>query len=69
MTTDPRLQQLANEAARKIKAVASDRNAEIEAIYQDYQQKAAAIRAESSADGIGNAPAQLSEPHPQSKKH
>jgi hypothetical protein len=62
MNPDPRLQQLASEAARKIKALTDERNADIERIYQEYQQKAAAIRAESSTDGIGQPPALPSVP-------
>lgn len=62
--SDPRLQQLASEAARKIKAVASQCDSQIQAIYQNYQKRAAEIRAESSADGIESAPALPSEPHP-----
>ena len=49
---DPRLQKLASEAARKIKAVASDRDDQIQAIYQDYRQKAALIRAEASVESL-----------------
>jgi hypothetical protein len=56
MTTDPRLQRLASEAARKIKALTDERDADIQRIYQDYQRKTAAIRAESSADGIAEPP-------------
>lgn len=41
--TDPRIQQLASEAAKKIKSVASQRNAEIQAIYQEFRTKADAI--------------------------
>jgi hypothetical protein len=62
MSTDPRLQQLASEAARKIKALTEERNADIQRIYQDYQEKAAAIRAESSTDGIDQPPALPSVP-------
>jgi hypothetical protein len=62
MNPDPRLKQLASEAARKIKALTEERNADIQRIYQDYQHKAAAIRAESSADGIESAPASPSVP-------
>lgn len=62
--SDPRLQQLASEAAKQIKAVASQCDSQIQAIYQDYREKAAVIRAESSADGIERAPALPSEPHP-----
>jgi hypothetical protein len=67
--TDSRLKALAQEASAKIKAVTSQCDSQIQAIYQDYQEKAALIRAESSADGIEDAPALPSEPHPQSIKH
>ena len=64
MTTALRLQlqQLASEAGKKIKALSDERDADIERIYRDYQQKAAAIRAESSADGIAQPPASPSVP-------
>lgn len=62
MTPDPRLQQLASEAARQIKTVTKERNADIERSYQEYQQKAAAIRAEGNTDGIEQAPALPSVP-------
>jgi hypothetical protein len=62
MTTDPRLQQLASEAARKIKILADERDTDIRRIYQEYQEKAAAIRAESSTDGIAQPPALPSVP-------
>ncbi len=62
MKTDPRLQQLASEAARKIKILTDQRDTDIRRIYQDYQQKAAAIRAESSTDGIDQPPAMPSVP-------
>ncbi len=62
MNLDPRLQQLASEAARKIKTLSDERDADIRRVYQDYQQKAAAIRAESSADGIEQPPASPSVP-------
>ncbi len=49
MSTDPRLQQLASEAAQKIKVVASQRNAEIQQIYQDFRIKANAIQGTSDS--------------------
>jgi hypothetical protein len=52
MTSNPRLQQLASEAARKIQAVTEERDADIQRIYREYQQEVAAIRAESTTDGI-----------------
>lgn len=62
MPTDPRLQQLASEAARKIKSLTDERNADIQRIYEHYQKEAEAIRSESSADGIEQAPASPSVP-------
>ena len=62
MKTDLRLQQLASEAAKKIKALTDERDAHIKRIYEDYQRKAAAIRAESGTDGIAEAPASPSVP-------
>jgi hypothetical protein len=56
MNPDPRIKQLASEAARKIKAITNERNADIESVYADYQQKVALIRAESTADGIAPPP-------------
>lgn len=47
--TDPRVQQLASEAAQKIKTVTSQRNAEIEQIYQDFRTKADAIQGTSDS--------------------
>jgi hypothetical protein len=64
MNPDPRLQQLASEAARKIKTLSDERNADIEGIYRDYQQRVAAIKAESSTDGIEQPPASPSVPSP-----
>ena len=59
-TPDPRLQQLASEAAQKIKAITSERDEQIQQIYQEYRKKAEAITGTSdsltaSAD---------SQPHP-----
>lgn len=62
MIPDPRLQQLASEAAKKIKALTDERDADIKRIYRDYQQKAAIIRAEGNTDGIEQAPALPSVP-------
>ena len=68
--SDPRLQQLASEAARQIKAVTSERDSEIQAIYLDYREKAALIRAEASVDSLrGSDTDSRPEPHPQSIKH
>lgn len=68
--SDPRIQQLASEAAQKVKLVASQRDADIQAIYQDYQQQAALIRAEASVDSLSHSDTDLrSEPHPQHRTH
>lgn len=68
--SDPRLQQLASEAARKIKAVASDRDNQIQEIYQQYQQQAASIRAEVSVESLrGSDTDQSLEPYPQHQTH
>ena len=63
--TDPRIQQLASEAAQKIKAITSARNAEIEQIYREFRTKADAITGTSDSLQAGAG----SQPHPQSKKH
>lgn len=63
--TDPRVQQLASEAAQKIKAVANQRDADIQAIYQQYQQQAALIRAEATSQDLNRlTDDQSSEPTP-----
>ncbi len=60
MTSDPRLQQLASEAARKIKAISNERDEQIKQIYQEYQQQVEAIKSERSADSIEQTSALLS---------
>ena len=69
MNPDPRIQELTKKTAKKIRSLTDTHNAQLEQVYQDYQQKAAAIRAESSTDGIAQAPALPSEPSPQSNPH
>lgn len=70
MTTDPRIQALAAEAAQKIKAVASQYDADIQGIYQQYQQQAALIRAEATSQDLNRlTDDQSSEPYPQHQTH
>ena len=64
MRTDPRIQQLASEAASKIKAISNERDAEIKQIYQEYQQQVEVIKSESYTDSFDQTPVQLSESHP-----
>ena len=66
MMQDPRIRKLAKETAGKIKSLTNAHNAQLEQVYQEYQQKAAGIRAEGDTDGIAQAPALPSEPSPQS---
>ncbi len=66
MSTDPRLQQLASEAAEKIKAVTSDRDGQIKRIYQNYREQATLIRAEVTSKDLARPTDDLRpEPHPQ----
>ncbi len=54
---DPRIKTLAKEAAHKIKSLNQVYDTQIEEIYRDFRQQAAAIREESSADRLDNSSA------------
>ncbi len=69
MRSDPRLQQLASEAASKIKAISNERDEQIKQIYQKYQQQVEAIRLESYTDSFEQTPVQLSQLHPHQQEH
>lgn len=60
--SDPRIKALAKEAAHKIKSLTEAYDAQREEIYTDFRKQAAAIREESSAEGLRNSSAADSEP-------
>jgi hypothetical protein len=51
MSKDPRIKELASEAAGKIKALTDIHQTQIEAIYQDFREQAANIQG-SNADEL-----------------
>ena len=50
MPSDPRIKELASEAALKIKALTDAHQTQIEAIYQEFREQAANL--ESNADSL-----------------
>jgi hypothetical protein len=70
MPSNPRIKALANEAAGKIKALTDIHQTQIEAIYQEFREKAASLE-ESNADSLAGSSVtpdpkstnELKEPH------
>ena len=48
--SDPRIKQLASQAARKIKALRTENEQEIEAIYRHFRRQSRAIKEASAAE-------------------